>query len=95
MLFRSIGIHYALTLHEWRNRFLEALPEVRQLGFNEQFVRMWDYYLAYCEGAFRERYIGNVQLLLTKVGNRQRLLSDPQPSPDMLASPPASLLRQS
>jgi len=91
----DIGIHYALTLHEWRNRFLEALPEVRQLGFNEQFVRMWDYYLAYCEGAFRERYIGNVQLLLTKVGNRQRLLSDPQPAPDMLASPPASLLRQS
>lgn len=76
----DIGIHYALTLNEWRRRFLKSLPAVRQLGFNEQFVRMWDYYLAYCEGGFRERYISNVQLLLTKVGSRQRLWNEPQPA---------------
>jgi cyclopropane-fatty-acyl-phospholipid synthase len=60
----DIGTHYALTLHEWRRRFLDRLPEVRHLGFDERFVRMWDYYLAYCEGAFRERYISDVQLVL-------------------------------
>ena len=65
-LFHSedIGTHYALTLHEWRRRFLDRLPEVRHLGFDERFVRMWDYYLAYCEGAFREGYISDVQLVL-------------------------------
>ncbi len=83
----DIGIHYALTLNEWRKRFLATLPEVRQLGFNEQFVRMWDYYLAYCEGGFRERYISNVQLLLTKVGSRQRLLNEPQDTSGALPSP--------
>jgi cyclopropane-fatty-acyl-phospholipid synthase len=62
----EIGAHYALTLHEWRRRFLGRLGEVRQLGFDERFIRMWDYYLAYCEGAFREGYIGDVQLLLSK-----------------------------
>ena len=63
----DIGEHYALTLHEWRRRFLEHLPEVRALGFDERFVHMWDYYLAYCEGSFRERYISDVQLVLGKV----------------------------
>jgi len=63
---QDIGMHYALTLREWRRRFLERLPEVTQLGFEDRFVRMWNYYLAYCEGAFRERYIGDVQLVLAK-----------------------------
>src|SRR5208283_162920 len=40
----DIGKHYALTLHEWRRRFLERLAEVRRLGFGDGFVRMWDYY---------------------------------------------------
>jgi cyclopropane-fatty-acyl-phospholipid synthase len=39
---------------------------VRALGFDEPFCRMWDYYLAFCEGAFRERHISDVQLMLTK-----------------------------
>jgi len=60
----EFGIHYATTLREWRRRFTEALPGVRTLGFDSRFERMWDYYLGYCEGAFLERYIGVVQLLL-------------------------------
>jgi cyclopropane-fatty-acyl-phospholipid synthase len=64
----DIGMHYALTLREWRRRFLQNLVEVRRLGFDERFVRMWDYYLAYCEAAFQERYIGDVQLVLSKAG---------------------------
>ena len=77
----DIGMHYALTLKEWRRRFLEHLADVRQLGFDERFVRMWDYYLAYCEGAFRERYISDVQLVLSKVSRTNRLLNEPEESP--------------
>jgi cyclopropane-fatty-acyl-phospholipid synthase len=60
----DMGIHYAWTLREWRRRFHEAMDEVRKLGFDSRFERMWDYYLGYCEGAFLERYIGVSQLLL-------------------------------
>jgi cyclopropane-fatty-acyl-phospholipid synthase len=79
-LFHSedIGMHYALTLKEWRRRFLERLPEVRQLGFDERFVRMWDYYLAYCEGAFREGYIGDVQLVFSKAASENQVISEPE-----------------
>jgi len=74
----DIGKHYALTLNEWRRRFLGHLAEVRQRGFDERFVRMWDYYLAYCEGAFRERYISDVQLVLGKVTSEIQLMNEPE-----------------
>jgi cyclopropane-fatty-acyl-phospholipid synthase len=73
----DIGIHYAHTLAEWRTRFRNRAQEVRDLGFDENFLRMWDYYLAYCEGAFRERHIGNVQLVLTKTGSPRALWGEP------------------
>ena len=62
----DIGLHYAETLKQWRERFLLHVDEVMAQGFDECFVRMWEYYLCYCEGAFRERHIGDVQLVLTK-----------------------------
>jgi cyclopropane-fatty-acyl-phospholipid synthase len=62
--------HYARTLRTWRERFLENAGEARRLRFDEPFLRMWEYYLAYCEGAFEERYLGSVQMLLTKPGAR-------------------------
>jgi cyclopropane-fatty-acyl-phospholipid synthase len=77
----DIGKHYALTLHEWRRRFLEYLSDVRQLGFDDRFVRMWDYYLAYCEGGFRERYISDVQLVLSKVTTSIQLVNEPVMEP--------------
>ncbi len=52
---------YARTLREWRRNFLQRLDDVRQLGYSERFIRMWDYYLTYCEGAFEERAVGVVQ----------------------------------
>lgn len=76
----DIGDSYALTLREWRRRFLSRLTEVRALGYPERFVHMWDYYLAYCEGGFMERTIGDVQLLLAKPRNRR-----PQFLPDLSA----------
>jgi cyclopropane-fatty-acyl-phospholipid synthase len=73
----DLGLHYAYTLAEWRRRFHEAIGDVRALGFDEAFCRMWDYYLAYCEGAFRERRISDIQLMLTKNANPLILCGEP------------------
>ena len=62
----DITPHYAKTLKEWRRRFFANIEKVRALGFSETFIRMWEYYLCYCEGGFAERYIGNVQLVFAK-----------------------------
>jgi cyclopropane-fatty-acyl-phospholipid synthase len=67
---RDITADYATTLAHWRERFLARLDDVRTLGFSEEFVRMWEYYLCYCEGGFRERIIGTVQLAMAKPGYR-------------------------
>ncbi|WP_374603240.1 class I SAM-dependent methyltransferase [Arenimonas sp.] len=67
----DIGPSYALTLQRWRQRFLDRLDEVRALGYDERFIRMWEFYLCYCEGGFRERSIGDVHLLLARPGNRR------------------------
>ncbi len=62
----DIGPHYATTLRRWRENFHAHLPEVRRLGYPDTFVRMWEYYLCYCEGGFLERQLGDVQMLLTR-----------------------------
>ena len=62
----DITPHYARTLQCWRERFRAAWPELRALGYDARFRRMWDLYLAYCEAGFRERRIADVQLLLAK-----------------------------
>jgi cyclopropane-fatty-acyl-phospholipid synthase len=49
----TFGESYALTLREWRRRFLAAWPEIERLGFNASFKRLWEYYLCYCEAGFR------------------------------------------
>jgi cyclopropane-fatty-acyl-phospholipid synthase len=71
----DIGPHYATTLRRWRENFHAKLPDVRRLGYPDAFVRLWDYYLCYCEGGFLERQLGDVQMLLTKP--RCRLPSSP------------------
>ncbi|MBI5551630.1 MAG: class I SAM-dependent methyltransferase [Desulfobacterales bacterium] len=58
--------HYARTLAAWRKRFFDNIGQVREMGFSEAFIRMWEYYLCYCEGGFAERHIGNVQMVLAK-----------------------------
>ena len=62
----DFGLHYARTLRLWNERFHERLDDVRAQGFNERFIRMWRYYLCYCEAAFLERAIGVVQVLWAK-----------------------------
>jgi cyclopropane-fatty-acyl-phospholipid synthase len=60
----EIGPHYADTLKAWRERFFASLPEVRALGYDERFVRNWDFYLGSCEALFRTRAIRDMQLVL-------------------------------
>ena len=67
----DIGPSYAITLNHWRQRFLARLDDVRKLGYDERFVRMWEYYMCYCEGGFIERSIGAAQMLFARPGNRR------------------------
>ncbi|MBS0579105.1 MAG: class I SAM-dependent methyltransferase [Proteobacteria bacterium] len=66
----DFGLSYARTLEAWRRAFLERRDAARGLGFDERFLRMWEYYLAYCEGGFRERSIGVAHLLFAAPGYR-------------------------
>lgn len=68
----DIGLDYAATLRAWRDRFEANRNLVLGMGFDERFVRMWRFYLAYCEGGFRERAISDVQLIFAKPGYRGR-----------------------
>jgi cyclopropane-fatty-acyl-phospholipid synthase len=66
----DITAHYATTLARWRERFAAAGERLAELGYDERFRRLWELYLCYCEGGFRERRIQDVQLLLAKPGYR-------------------------
>ena len=61
----DITPHYATTISKWREAFFDHADEIRAMGFDDAFLRMWDFYFAYCEGGFLERAIGNVQLTFT------------------------------
>ena len=63
----SIGPDYAETLRRWRRKFLAERSQVMQLGFDERFMRLWEFYLAYCEAAFDEANIDVVQYTLEKI----------------------------
>ena len=62
----GFGLHYARTLKEWRDRFLEAWPEISDTGFDQRFKRMWELYLAYCEGGFRAGSIDVRHMLIER-----------------------------
>jgi cyclopropane-fatty-acyl-phospholipid synthase len=62
----SIGLHYAKTLAAWRNNFLEHANLIRALGYSEEFIRMWEFYLCYCEGGFAQNALNDVHMLLFK-----------------------------
>jgi cyclopropane-fatty-acyl-phospholipid synthase len=67
----DIGPHYATTLRKWRENFFEHIQKVRQLGYSDEFIKMWEFYLCYCEGGFAERALGDAHLLFTKPENRR------------------------
>jgi cyclopropane-fatty-acyl-phospholipid synthase len=64
----DLAEHYATTLSLWRRRFRDEAKQVLELGFDDRFLRLWDFYLASCEAAFRERQIGVLQLALGRCG---------------------------
>ncbi len=66
----DIGVHYAWTLRHWHDRFMARLDEIFELGYSKTLIRMWQFYLCYCEAAFLERAIGDVQLLIMRPGAR-------------------------
>lgn len=73
--------HYAETLRRWRYAFEANRAAIRSLGFSEEFIRMWEFYLCYCEAGFEERYVGDVQMLLAKPGARNTPLLPPLARP--------------
>ncbi len=66
----DIGAHYVPTIQAWRKNAAQALTSITALGYPPDFVRLWEFYLSYCEGGFTERSISNVHLLLAKSGWR-------------------------
>ena len=66
----NFGIHYAETLRRWRTAFWEKEEEINRLGFDDEFKRIWDYYLAYCEAGFNKRVLGLLQFVLTRPNNK-------------------------
>jgi cyclopropane-fatty-acyl-phospholipid synthase len=76
---KDLGMHYARTLQLWREKFLARLEDIRALGFDEKFLRKWEYYLAYCEAAFGTRHISVVQAIYSRPNN---LHLDPLPYRD-------------
>jgi cyclopropane-fatty-acyl-phospholipid synthase len=68
---QDIGPHYATTLKRWRENFFANLERVKALGYDDAFIRMWEYYFCYCEGGFAERAIGDVHMVFAKPLNRR------------------------
>lgn len=75
------GPHYATTLRRWRERLFANLHRIRVLGYPDTFLRMWEYYLCYCEGGFQERVLGDVQMVLTKPQCRRAPIQPPLSQP--------------
>ena len=62
----DITLHYAKTIKIWREDFHKVLPQVRELGFSDPFIRIWNFYLVYCEAGFLENLIGDFQFVFAK-----------------------------
>ncbi|CAL5416513.1 unnamed protein product [Camellia sinensis] len=65
----NIGIHYHQTLRCWRENFLENQSKIIALGFNEKFIRTWEYYFDYCAAGFKTCTLGNYQVVFSRPGN--------------------------
>jgi cyclopropane-fatty-acyl-phospholipid synthase len=68
----DIGAHYARTLALWRKGFFNRLKDIKALGFDDAFIRMWHFYFSYCEGGFQEKVISDIHLKLVKPGYRSK-----------------------
>lgn len=66
---KDLGLDYAKTLNLWADRFNSKREEVMELGFDESFIRKWNYYLSYCEAAFDTRNINVMQMVYARPNN--------------------------
>jgi cyclopropane-fatty-acyl-phospholipid synthase len=66
----DIGPHYASTLRDWRKNFFNNIEQIKGLGYSDQFIAMWEFYLCYCEGGFLERTLGTSHMVFIKPDNR-------------------------
>ncbi len=76
----EFGPHYARTLRTWRENLHHNLAAIRQAGYGDEFLRMWEYYLCYCEGGFAERFLGLQHFVFRKPGARPESLLAPRES---------------
>ncbi len=77
----DIGPHYATTLNDWRVRLINNEEKIRALGFSDEFLRLFEFYLCYCEGGFAERQLGDVHMLLTKpLARNEPLITGKEPA---------------
>ncbi len=67
--------HYAMTLRAWCERFLQKAEYIKQQGYSDEFIRMWEYYLCYCEGGFKERSIGVSHLVFAKPQHKDEVIT--------------------
>ncbi|XP_055828344.1 uncharacterized protein LOC129896457 [Solanum dulcamara] len=65
----EIGIHYYQTLRCWRNNFLKNKSQICSLGFDDKFIRTWEYYFDYCAAGFKTCTIGDYQIVFSRPGN--------------------------
>jgi cyclopropane-fatty-acyl-phospholipid synthase len=68
--FEDITKHYSETLKLWREKYLRELKLIKDMGYSDEFLRIWEYYFIYCEAGFRERFIGDVQIVMSKPQNK-------------------------
>ncbi|WP_201610223.1 SAM-dependent methyltransferase [Psychrobacter submarinus] len=88
------GFDYAHTLRDWRIAFMSQREEIKALGYDEAFIRLWEFYFCYCEGGFLERTIGVVQLTAVKPDNIDILHSSDSPVTDVINKPMDSTINQ-
>ncbi|KAM0945006.1 putative cyclopropane-fatty-acyl-phospholipid synthase [Dioscorea sansibarensis] len=72
----NIGIHYYKTLRCWKDNFMANKDKILSLGFDEKFIRTWEYYFIYCAAGFKTRTLGNYQIVFSRPGNN-KAFSDP------------------
>mgnify|MGYP003128103239 FL=1 len=88
------GFDYAHTLRDWRIAFMSQREEIKALGYDEAFIRLWSFYFCYCEGGFLERTIGVVQLTAVKPDNIDILHFSDSPVTDVINKPMDSTINQ-
>lgn len=69
---KDMGLHYSRTLNLWHEQFNQRIEDVKKMGFDERFIRKWNYYLNYCEAAFKSRNINVMQMVYARPNNTNR-----------------------